>query len=169
MDAFATDEVMEYEAVVQKYKKLTKRVLFGTARALCHEKHGELLIHLRSYKGRVVFRGDIVKDAHGYYAVFSEQGASASHMAATKFLDALARCLYCDGEDSDAVGAYTQVRLDQISHLPGASLLTHGCNYRETDGQPRGESLTNLFARYGETCMATSSQASCGKSMQKKR
>ncbi len=87
--------------------------------ALCHEKHSELPMHLRSYKGRVVCLGDIVKDADGYYAVFSEQGTSSSHMAATKFLDALARCPDCDGEDSDAVGAYTQVRLDQIGHLLG--------------------------------------------------
>ena len=76
-------------------------------------------IHLGDYKGRVVFRGDIVKDAEGYYAVFSEQGTSSSHMAATKFLDALARCPGCDGEDSDAIGAYTQVELDTIVHLIG--------------------------------------------------
>ena len=40
-------------------------------------------------------------------------------MAATKFLDAIARLPDCDGEDSDAVGAYTQVKLDNVSHLLG--------------------------------------------------
>ena len=55
--------------------------------------------------------GDIVKDEDGFYAVFSEQGTSASHMAAAKFLDAIARSPDCDGEDSDAVGAYTQCML----------------------------------------------------------
>ena len=67
----------------------------------------------------MVFRGDIVKDADGFYAVFSEQGTSSSHMAATKFMDALARCPGNDGEDSDAIGAYTQVRLDDVDRILG--------------------------------------------------
>ena len=75
-------------------------------RQLCHEKHNEFPPNQRVYDGRVVFRCDIVKDADGYLAVFSEQGTSASHMAATKFLDAIGRMPDCDGEDSDAAGAY---------------------------------------------------------------
>ena len=38
-------------------------------------------------------------------------------MAATKFTDALARCPGNDGEDSDAVAAYTHAVLDDIAHL----------------------------------------------------
>ena len=34
----------------------------------------------QKYKGRVVLRGDIVKDNSGSYAVFTEQGSSASQM-----------------------------------------------------------------------------------------
>ena len=73
----------------------------------------------RVYKGRVVFRGDIVKDIDGWWAVFSEKGTSSSHMVATEFMDALARCPGNDGEDSDATAAYTQVLLDAIAHLLG--------------------------------------------------
>ena len=40
-------------------------------------------------------------------------------MAATKFLDAIARMTDCDGQYSDAVGAYTQVELHKIQHLMG--------------------------------------------------
>ena len=36
----------------------------------------------RTYKGRVVLRMDNVKDEGGYKAALTEQGASASHMAA---------------------------------------------------------------------------------------
>ena len=36
---------------------------------------------------------------------------SASHMAAATFLDAIARIAECDGQDSDAVGAYAQCEL----------------------------------------------------------
>ena len=62
-----------------------------------------------------MFRGDNVKDESGFYAVFSEQGTSASHTAATKFLDAIARLPGNDGEDSDATGAYHQVVLSEMS------------------------------------------------------
>ncbi len=46
--------------------------------------------------------------------MFSEQGASASLIAAAKFLYAIARMTDCKGEDSDAVGAYTQVVLKDM-------------------------------------------------------
>jgi len=79
--------------------------------ALCHQKHSELAEALRRYKDRVVFRGDNVRDEEGFYAVFSEQGTSASHLAAAKFLDAIARMPGNDQEDSDAIGAYTLCEL----------------------------------------------------------
>ena len=44
-------------------------------------------------------------------AVFSEQGTSASHMAAAKICDAIARLPGNNGEDADATGAYTQAFL----------------------------------------------------------
>ena len=53
----------------------------------------------QNYKGRVVLRGDIARDDSGNYAVFTEQGASASHMTAPE----------CSGKESDAVTAYAQV------------------------------------------------------------
>ena len=64
-----------------------------------------------------MFRGDQVKDEWGFQAVFSEQGTSASHCAAAKFLDAIARLPGNDGEDSDARGAYTQVVLDEMGDV----------------------------------------------------
>ena len=119
MDAFALDKPEERSAIKKRYEKIGKKVHFGTLRTICHEKHSELPMNQRVYKGRVVFRGDIVKDADGFYAVFSEQGTSSSHMAATKFMDASARAPDCDGEDSDAIGAYTQVKRKDVDHLLG--------------------------------------------------
>ena len=88
---------------------------------LWHEKHSELKVSGKDiiYKGRVVFRGDQTKDETGSFAVFTEQAASASHMAAAKFLDAIARFPGCSGEDSDAIKAHTQVKLDNLSELLG--------------------------------------------------
>ena len=51
---------------------------------MCHLKNAELVTKYQNYKGRVVFRGDIVKDDSGSYAVFTEQGSSASQMTAAK-------------------------------------------------------------------------------------
>ena len=56
---------------------------------LCRLKNVELAKHLQKYKGRVVLLEDTVKDEEGYRAVFTEQGASASQMAAAKLLDTI--------------------------------------------------------------------------------
>ena len=54
---------------------------------LCHLKNSELEPQFHKYKGRVVLRGDIVKDDSGAYALFTEQGSSASQMTAAKVMD----------------------------------------------------------------------------------
>ena len=57
-----------------------------------------------------MLRGDIVTDDSGAYAVFTEQGSSASQMTAAKAMDVIARLPDCDGQAADAVSAYTQVK-----------------------------------------------------------
>ena len=54
-------------------------------------------------------RGDIVRDDSGSYAVFTEQGASASQMTAAKAMDVISRLPGCSGQVADSVSAYTQV------------------------------------------------------------
>ena len=71
----------------------------------------------QKYKGRVVFRGDIVKDDSGAYAVFTEQGSSASQMKAAKVMDIISRLPGCDGQAADAVSAYTQVKMEDAHKL----------------------------------------------------
>ena len=63
-------------------------------------------------KCRVVLRGDIVKDDSGSYAVFAEQRSSASQMTAAKVTDIISRLPGCDGQEADAVSAYTQVKME---------------------------------------------------------
>ena len=78
------------------------------------QKHAELnrTESEEEYKARVVLRGDQVKDETGSCVVFSGQGTSASHMAASKFLDAIAKMPGMDWEDADDMSAYTQVILE---------------------------------------------------------
>ena len=119
--AWILESVREYEDVSKEATSKGKTVHFGDLMRLCHVKHSELAEKYHSFKGRVVFRGDNVRDESGHLAVFSEQGTSASHLAAAKFLDAIARMPENDGQDSDATGAYTQAEhagAETWVHLP---------------------------------------------------
>ena len=71
----------------------------------------------QKYRGRVVFRGNIVKDDSGAHAVFTEQASSASQMTAAKVMDVIARIPDCDGQAADAVPAYTQVKMEDAPTL----------------------------------------------------
>ena len=100
------------KAVDQEWEKLEKRFRRGTSRKsevrkevieeartsgatvhfaslmdICHLKNAELEAKHQKYKGRVVLRGDIVKDDSGSYGVLTEQGSSASQMTAAKIMD----------------------------------------------------------------------------------
>ena len=90
------------QEVVDEAERNGESVHFGTLMELVHKKHAELSKEYWEYKGRVVFRGDCVRDETGFYAVFSEQGTSSSRLEAAKFMDAIARMPGNDGEDSDA-------------------------------------------------------------------
>ena len=64
-----------------------------------------------------MLRGDIVEDDSGSYAVFTEQGSSASQMTAAKVMDIISRLPGCDGQAADAVSAYTQVEMEDAPKL----------------------------------------------------
>ena len=68
---------------------------------LYHLKNSELEKQFHKHKGRAVLRGDIVKHDSGNDAVFTEQGASASHMTAANLFENLA----------DTVHAWTCLQL----------------------------------------------------------
>ena len=65
----------------------------------------------KNTKVELFFRGDTVKDDSGSYAVFTEQGSSASQMTAAKIMDIISRLPGCDGQVADAVSAYTQGKM----------------------------------------------------------
>ena len=88
------------------------KVHFASLMDICHLKHADLEAKRQKYKGRVVLRGNIVKDDSGSCAVFTEQGSSASQMTAAKILDIISRLPGCTGQAADAVSAYTQVKME---------------------------------------------------------
>ena len=84
---------------------------------ICHLTNAELETKHQKIKGRVVLRGDIVKDDSGSYAAFTEQGSSASQMTAAKVIGIISRLLGCAGQAADVVSAYTQVKMEDAPKL----------------------------------------------------
>ena len=91
--------------------------IFASLMDICHLKNAELEAKHKNTKGRVVLRGDIVKDDSGSYAVFTGQGSSASQMTAAKIMDIISRLPGCDGQAADAVSAYTQEKMEDAHKL----------------------------------------------------
>ena len=115
--AFDIKHTKSKTEVARQANKGGKTVHFANLMDLCHLKNAELAKHHQKYKGRVVLREDNVKDEEGYWAVFTEQGAPASQMAATKFLDTISKLPVMAGAASDAVSAYTQVKMTEAPRL----------------------------------------------------
>ena len=84
---------------------------------ICHLKNAELEPKFQKCKGRIVLRGDIVKDDSGSYAVFCEQGSSASQMTAAKVMDVIARVQDCDGQPAEEISAHPHVTMEHAPRL----------------------------------------------------
>ena len=109
ISAWNLTKVKSKKQVINEARLSGATVHFASFMDICHLKNAELEAKHQKYKGRVVLRGDIVKDDSGSYAVFTEQGSSASQMTAAKIM---ARLPGCDGQAADAVSAYTQVKME---------------------------------------------------------
>ena len=115
--AWDITKVRNKSEVVDEARTKGIKVLFSSLMDICHLKNAEMETKHQKYKGRVVLRGDIVKDDSGSYAVFTEQGSSASQMTAAKVMDIISRLPGCAGQAADAVSAYTQVKMEDAHKL----------------------------------------------------
>ena len=93
------------------------KVHFASLMEICHLKNAELEGKHQKHKGRVVLRGDFVKDDSGSYAAFTEQRSSASQMTAAKIMDNIPRLPGCAGQAADAISAYTQVKMEEVPKI----------------------------------------------------
>ena len=80
--AWNMTKVRSKKEVIDEARTSGATVHFASLMDICHLKNAELEAKHQKYKGQVVLRGDIVKDNSGSYAVFTEQGSSASQMTA---------------------------------------------------------------------------------------
>ena len=103
-----------------------------------------------------MLRGDVVKDDSGAYAVFTEQGSSASQMTAAKVMDVIARLSDNAGEASDAVSAYTKVKMEdapkflniskvRVSSYMDTTSTTQVAQITVKHRRPRGSSRTKFI------------------------
>ena len=84
---------------------------------ICHIKNAELEAKHQKYKRSICTPCDIVKDNSGFYALFTEQGSSASQMTAAKIMDIIPRLPACDGKAADAVSAYNPRKMEDAHKL----------------------------------------------------
>ena len=105
ISAWNLTKVKSKKQVIEEARTSGATVHFASSTDICHLKNAELEAKHQKYKGRVVLRGDIVKDNSGSCAVFTEQGSSASQMTAAKVMDIISRLPGCDGQAADAVSA----------------------------------------------------------------
>ena len=115
--AWDLTKVRSKSEVIDEARTKGAKVHFASLMDICHLKNAELETKHQKYKGRVVLRGENVKDDSGSYAVFTEQGSSASQMAAAKIMDIVSRLQGCAGQAADAVSAYTQVKMEDAHKL----------------------------------------------------
>ena len=115
--AWDKTKVRSKSEVIDEARTKGAKVHFSSLMDICHLKNAELETKHQKYKGRVVLRVDIVKDDSGSYAVFTEQGSSASQMTAATVMDSISRLPCCDGLAADAVSACTQVKMEDAHKL----------------------------------------------------
>ena len=115
--AWDLTKVRSKSEVIDEARTKGTKVHFASLMDICHLENAELETKHQKYKGRVVLRGDIVKDDSGSYAVFTEQGSSSSQMTAAKVMDIIFRLPGCAGQTADAVSAYTHVKMDDAPKL----------------------------------------------------
>ena len=115
--AWQVTKVRNKKEVIEEARNEGKTVHFASLMDLCHLKNSELEPQHQKYKCRVVLRCDIVEDDFVSYAVFIEQGSSASQMTAAKVMDIISRLPGCSGQAADAVSAYTQAKMEDSPTL----------------------------------------------------
>ena len=117
ISAWNLTKVRSKKEVIDEARTKGAEVHFASLMDIGHLKNAELEAKHQKYKGRVLFRGDIVKDDSGSNAVFIEQGSSAFQMTAAKVMDVISRLRGCDGQAADEVSTYTNCKTEHPHKL----------------------------------------------------
>ena len=106
------DTVREWSDVKKRVDEGEKAHV-GDVFGICVLKGSELPpgIDGRKYKGRFVFRGNMVKDEKGDFAIFNDLSSSPASMESSKVVDAYGLIKGHVIQQSDAKAAYTQAEM----------------------------------------------------------
>ena len=116
ISAWNLTKVKSKKKVIDEARTSGATVHFASLMDICHLKNAELEAKAPKIQRSSCTPRDIVKDDSGSYAVFTEQGSSASQMTAAKIMD-ISRLPGCDGQAADAISAYTQVNMEDAHKL----------------------------------------------------
>ena len=93
--------------VMAEAQKGNRTVHFGKLMELCVEKNYDIPGQSK-FKGRVVYRGDCVKDEWGDQAIFKDIAQCPATLEAAKVGDLIACLPGCAGQQGDATQAFPQ-------------------------------------------------------------
>ena len=104
------DHPESWPDVARRARKAGKHVYVGNLMELVTQKHSELSDGdpLKKYKGRIVYRGDDIRDEFFDHALFGDVASAPSSMAASKACDAWGAPPGNATQLSDADSAYIQ-------------------------------------------------------------
>ena len=107
-------KVSSKKEVIDEARTKGAKVHFASLMDISHLKNAELEEKHQKYKGRVVLRGDLVKDDSGSYAVIHRTRIISIPNDNSKIMDIISRLPGCDGQ---AVSAYTEVQMEDAPKL----------------------------------------------------
>ena len=100
--------VREYDDVKAEAQRTNSKTHFGNLMTICSLKFAEMAEALQRYKGRIVFRGDDVRDEFGAAAIFQTLSAQPTSVAAANANIAYGCMPGHKTTQADAVQAYVQ-------------------------------------------------------------
>ena len=116
--AWDLTKVRSKKEVIDEARTKGAKVHFASLMDVCHLKNAELETKHQKYKGRVVLRGDMVKDDSGSYAVFTEKRIiSISNDGSKSHGYHIQTARVRHGQAADAVSAYTQVKMEDAPKI----------------------------------------------------
>ena len=105
-----------------------------------------------------------MKDDSGSYAVFTEQGSSASQMTAAKVTDIISRLPGCNGQAADAIYAYTPCQNERCTDFTENSKVRMS-RYLDTSTQAQTAKLMVQYGRPSRSSSPKFVRSSFGKTM----
>ena len=117
ISAWDLTKVKSKKDVIDEARASGAKVHFASLMDICHLKNAELEAKHQKYKGRVVLRGDIVKDGSVAYTVFTNKDHHHHNWQQQKSWISFPDCLVGQDQQPDAVSSFSQVKMEDAPKL----------------------------------------------------